>query len=139
MKGELVPGEDISPELKRFIHNTINSVEQLEVLLFLMSNAERDWSAAQISEKTRMAEESVASKLQELHAAQLLTLQGTSSSSAAPLYRYAPTTEALAQEVATSLDRAYKERKDTVIQLIFSKPMENIRVFADAFRIRRKS
>jgi hypothetical protein len=135
-----VPGEDISPELKKFIHNTINSVEQLEILLFLMSNADRDWSAEQITEKTRIPVESVTTKLQDLHAAQLLTLQGFSETTpTAQLYRYAPTSEALAQEMADSLDRAYKERKDTVIQLIFSKPMENIRVFADAFRIRRKS
>jgi hypothetical protein len=136
----MVAGEDISPELKRFIQNTINSVEQLEVLLFLMSNAEKEWSVEEISLRTRLAPESVAARLEDLHAAQLLTRAQTDSSQpAAHLYRYAPTTKALAQEVADSLDRAYKERRDTVIQLIFSKPLDNIRIFADAFRIRRKN
>jgi hypothetical protein len=126
--------EQISPEVKRFIHSTINSVEQLEVLLFLMSNAEREWSAEEVSERIRSTPESVAPKLEDLYAARLLTVQRQTR----PLYRYAPNSDALAQEVAESLDKAYKEGKDTVIQLIFSRPLSNIRIFADAFKIRRE-
>jgi hypothetical protein len=125
--------EQISPEVKRFIHSTINSVEQLEVLLFLMSNPERDWSADEVSERIRSTPESVASKLEDLYAARLLTV----TRGPVPVYCYKPNSEALAQEVAESLDRAYKEGKDTIIQLIFSRPLSNIRVFADAFRIRK--
>ncbi|MEZ0326655.1 MAG: hypothetical protein ACAH95_12190 [Fimbriimonas sp.] len=127
--------EQISPEVKRFIHSTINSVEQLEVLLFLMSNAEREWSAEEVSERIRSTPESVLSKLEELYAARLLTVRREPKT----CYRYAPNTDALAQEVAESLDRAYKEGKDTIIQLIFSRPMDNIRIFADAFKIRREN
>jgi hypothetical protein len=126
-----VAGE-ISPEVRRFIHSTINSVEQLEVLLFMMSNPEREWSAVDVSDRTRMAEDSVAEKLEDLYQAQLLTVTRASVS----LYRYEPNSPALAQEVAESLDRAYKEGKDTIIQLIFSRPLSNIKVFADAFRIK---
>jgi hypothetical protein len=126
--------EEISPEVRRFIHNTINSVEQLEVLLFLMSNPDREWSAEEVGERVRSTPESVASKLADLQAARLLTVRNDP----ALLYRYAPESSALAEEVAQSLDRAYRERKDTVIQLIFSRPLNNIRVFADAFRIRKE-
>jgi predicted transcriptional regulator len=126
-------GEEISPEVKHFIHSTINSVEQLEVLLFLMSNAERAWTADEISSRVRLTHESVTSKLEELLRAKLLT----ASTDEPPQYCYEPDSKALAQEVADSLDKAFRERKDTVIQLIFSRPMDNIKVFADAFRIRR--
>jgi len=127
-------GEAISPEVRKFIHGTINSVEQLEVLLFLMSNAESDWSPAEVSERVRSTPESVEPKLVDLLAARLVTVRDEGG----PRYRYAPESGALAEEVAQSLDKAYRERKDTVIQLIFTRPMDNIRVFADAFRIRRK-
>ncbi len=125
--------EQISPEVKRFIHSTINSVEQLEVLLFLMSNEEREWSAEEIGERIRSTPESVAPKLEELCAARLVSVRREGRD----CYRYAPHSDALAKEVAESLDKAYKEGKDTIIQLIFSRPMDNIRIFADAFRIRR--
>lgn len=127
--------EEISPEVRRFIHHTINSVEQLEVLLFLMSNPEREWTAQEVSERVRLTAESVASRLEDLYQARLLS-RGAAQDP--PCFRYAPDSNALAQEVAESLDRAYKERKDTVIQLIFSRPLDNIRVFADAFRIKRR-
>lgn len=128
-----MPGDEVSPEVKRFIHSTIDSVEQLEVLLFLMSNPERDWSAEEVGASIRATPESVASKLEDLHRARLLNMRPGQP----PCYRYAPDSTAIEKEVAESLDRAYRERKDTVIKLIFSRPMKNISVFANAFRIRR--
>jgi hypothetical protein len=128
-----LPGEEISPELKRFIQEAINSVDQLEVLLFLMSNPDREWTVEEITDRTRLTEDSVRDKLQGLSRAQIIV----ESPGPAPTYCYAPNSPALATEVAQSLDLAYKERRDTVIQLIYSRPMDNIRVFADAFRIRK--
>ena len=126
--------DQISPEVKRFIQNAINSVEQLEVLLFLVSNPEQAWSAEDVSARIRVAPETVAAKLAELHKAQLLAV----TDEEAPRYRYAPATSALAQEVADRLNQAYKEGKDTIIQLIYSRPLDNIRYFADAFRIKKE-
>jgi hypothetical protein len=130
-KGAL-SGQEISAEVKRFIHRTINSVEQLEVLLFLMSNAEEEWTAQEASERIRLSAEQVALCMAELVEAQLLKV------GAGGRYRYAPKSSALEQEVADSLDRAYRERRSSVIELIYSRPLENIRVFSDAFRIRRE-
>jgi predicted transcriptional regulator len=127
-----VSSEEVSHEVRRFIRKTINSVEQLEVLLFLMSNADSEWNAKQISTKIRVSPESVSSKLLELSAAQLLSSQNGSE----PTYRYSPSSSAIASEVAESLDQAYREGKDTVIELIYSRPLDNIRIFADAFRLR---
>jgi hypothetical protein len=128
-----VPGE-ISPQLRKFIQTTINSVEELEVLLFMMSNSEHSWSPVQVSERTRLALDSVNEKLRALASAQLVSVEPEQ----ADHYRYAPNSKALAEEVARTLDAAYRERKDTVIQLIYSRPFENIRVFADAFRIKEE-
>jgi hypothetical protein len=123
----------ISPEVRRFIQNAINSVEQLEVLLFLVSNAERSWSAREVSERVRLAPDTVEARLVELRAAQLLV----STTDSEVRYHYAPQSSALAQEVAESLNKAYKERREALIQIIYSRPLANIKFFADAFRLRK--
>jgi DNA-binding MarR family transcriptional regulator len=130
-----VPDSDITPQVKRFIHETINSVEQLEVLLFLVSNPEQEWSGADVADRLRASFDSVSAKLADLQAAQLLAVRRDEEKGL--LYRYSPGSSALANEVAASLTRAYDEGKDTLIQLIYTKPLANIRYFADAFRLRK--
>jgi hypothetical protein len=129
-----VAGEELSPKVIQFIQQTINSVEQLEVLLYLMSNPDQSWTAAEIGEKLRSTAESVGAKLRDLHQAHLLE----SKSEKEPRYRYAPRSTALAKEVAESLRKAYLERKDSVIELIYSRPLEHIRIFSDAFNLRKE-
>ena len=129
-----MPGEEITAQVKQFIRETINSVEQLEVLLFVVSNPEREWSAAEVSSRIRAPEESVAAKLAGLQQVGLVAVRQADIA----LYRYLPGSSALAQEVADSLKQAYEEGRESLIQLIYSRPMDNIRYFADAFRIRRK-
>lgn len=53
-------------------------------------------------------------------------------------YQYRPRTDALGTAVAALAD-AYAERRVTVIGLIFAKPPETLRAFADAFRLRKDS
>lgn len=125
-------GGEFSDAIRRFIHDSIHSVEQLEVLLLLADSAEQEWNAAQVSQKLYTQPESVAMRLADLHARGLLTI-----GSAPGLYRYVAPTPAL-DEVVRDLDLAYKERKDAVIGAIFSRPLDDLRTFSDAFRIRRK-
>lgn len=129
-----MPGDEIPDEVKKFIHRTIESVDQLEVLLFLMSNPDREWSAEEVSAKIRLASESTAEKLRDLTAAHLLTARDRPPM----LYRYAPSSRAIEGEVAENLNRAYREGRDAIIQLIYTRPLDNIRIFADSFRIKRK-
>jgi hypothetical protein len=51
-------------------------------------------------------------------------------------FRYEPRSADLADAVQ-ALARAYADRRVTVIGLIFAKPTDKIRSFADAFRIRK--
>jgi hypothetical protein len=51
-------------------------------------------------------------------------------------FRFDPRTTELAQAIE-ELARAYADRRVTVIGLIFAKPLDKIRSFADAFRIRK--
>jgi hypothetical protein len=127
-------GSEVPSEISRFIDATINSVEQLEVLLFFVSNPEQEWSAADVAVHLNAPHEPTLGRLADLHRVQLLALRQDEEKG--PLYRYSPGTSALANEVAASLTRAYEEGKDTLIQLIYTRPLANIRYFADALRLR---
>jgi hypothetical protein len=122
-----------SNELLAFIREHIHSIEQLEVLLMIRRRADVEWTPASVSEEMRTGVPSASTRMKDLESRGLLqsTKNGTQSS-----YRYAPRTPELESAVA-ELDRAYAERRYTIIDLIFSKPVDKIRVFAEAFRIRR--
>ena len=52
-------------------------------------------------------------------------------------YQYAPRSDDLHGTVLR-LAATYRERRVAVVTLIASKPIENVRAFSDAFRIRRR-
>lgn len=124
--------DEISSEVDQFIRNHIASVERLEVLLLLMESSRQEWSAAQVAQKLYRQSESVAVHLEALAKAGLLS----HSQNEATTYRYAPASGATDSTVR-ALEKAYRERKDTVIRLIFSRPPDALRSFSDAFRIRK--
>jgi hypothetical protein len=53
-----------------------------------------------------------------------------------PVYKYQPINAELAAAVE-ALASAYAERRLKVLEFLFSKPMAPLRVFSDAFRIRK--
>ena len=121
--------EGISEEERRFITDHINSVEQLEVLLFLYNNASKEWSAAEVGHKLRIDQGSAAGRMADLHSQGLLV----SISSQPPLYRYNPKTSDLDRAVS-SMSRTYSKHRYSVINLIFSKPIDKIRTFSDSLK-----
>lgn len=126
-------GGGITAEVEQFIGDSIPSVEQLEVLLLLLEAPGQEWSASEVSQKLHRQPTSVAARLQDLHSRGLLGVREQDP----PLYSYAPGAR---DEVVRALNRAYKERKDAVIQMIFSPARNqnnNLRAFSDAFKIRR--
>ncbi|RYF48842.1 MAG: hypothetical protein EOO38_09255 [Cytophagaceae bacterium] len=125
--------DEISREVDKFIRDHISSVEQLEVLLLLAQPPQQEWSAAQVAQKLYRQPESVGAHLKALEEAKLLTV----GEGGGPTYRYG-TTSVTTDSTVRALDKAYRERKDTVIRLIFSRPPDAIRSFADAFRFRPK-
>ena len=118
--------------VKEFIADHINSVEQLEVLLLLHRRREATWGAAEVGRELRIDQSWAAAQLEDLSTRGLLAR----TQAAAPLYQYGPATPALEQAVG-ALAATYAERRVTVISLIFAKPNDNIRTFADAFRFRK--
>ncbi len=123
---------DLPEEVRRLIADHIDSVEQLEILLLLYQHPERTWSAEAVARELRVAAISAGERLEDMAFAGLLARKDGKPVE----YRYAPTNGALADAVR-GLSTAYSERRVTVINLIFSKPVDKIRTFADAFRLRK--
>jgi DNA-binding IclR family transcriptional regulator len=118
-------------DVHRFLHQHIESVEQLEVLLLLWRAPERGWNSDEVATAVYSHPSSVVRRLAMLYG------QGLLREREPGCYQYAPRTAEL-HDTVTRLDHMYRERRVAVITLIASKPIENVRAFSDAFRIRRK-
>jgi hypothetical protein len=121
------------PDIVRdFIIEHIDSVEQVEILLLLRQKTGRTWTAESMARELRIAAGSAGTRLSDLkRLGFVVAVDGAPGE-----YRYAPRTPELDEKVR-GLAEAYSERRVTVINLIFSKPIDTIRTFADAFRLRR--
>ena len=124
----------ISPEVRALIVDRIDSVVQLELLLLLQASAGRAWTAPEVAQQLRIEPSWAAGQLGEL-AARGLAAPGDAAG-ASDAFRYAPAPPSLDATVV-QLARDYAERRVTVITMIFSKPLDKLRTFADAFRIRK--
>jgi predicted ArsR family transcriptional regulator len=121
----------IPPRVQRFISSHIDSIEKLEVLLLMRARADREWTARDVSQELRITEVSAEARLQDLTARKLLEEKGSP-----PSYRFRPASADDAQDVA-ALQETYSSRRVSVISFIFSKPLDRVRGFADAFRLKR--
>jgi hypothetical protein len=117
-------------DVHRFLYQHVESVEQLEVLLLLWQAPDRTWTADDVARALYSHPSSVASRLA------LLMGQGMLRETQPGMYQYAPRSEELHDTISRVVN-TYRERRVAVITLIASKPLENVRAFSDAFRIRR--
>jgi hypothetical protein len=124
--------DEIPADVRQFIIDHLNSVAQLEVLLLLRSDAQRDWSGEDVARALYTAADVTAGQLADLHARGLLAAAEPPEAR----YRYGPRTSELGDLVARLAD-VYRERRVSVITLIYSKPVDKVRTFADAFKLRK--
>lgn len=122
----------IPPRVQRFISTHIDSIEKLEVLLLMRTRADREWTARDVSQELRITEASASARLEDLAARRLLAVK----EGPPPRYRFSPTSSDDAQDVS-ALQETYSTRRVSVISFIFSKPLDKVRGFADAFRLKR--
>ena len=122
----------IPPDVRQFIADHIDSVLQLEILLLLLREPEKDFAVADVVTELRVDLAFVTEQLENLCARGMLTcVQGEKK-----LYRYGPRTPET-QRAIEGLRTAYADRRVSVISLIFAKPVDKLRSFADAFRLRK--
>lgn len=119
---------EIPERLRIFIRVNFNSVSLLDVLFLMKHASPRSWTAKEISNEMRTNDSYAASQLTELAHAKLIHLEGDS-------YTFAPQEDAV--ELVEELERLYSARRSTVINFIYSQPIDSIRNFADAFKIKK--
>ncbi|HEX8361692.1 MAG TPA: hypothetical protein VF613_16365 [Longimicrobium sp.] len=122
----------IPDEVRRLIAERIASAEMLEILLLLEREPERGWTADEVSRQVFTVPAAAIGSLEGLVAQGLAASDGAAN----PTYRYAPASGEIRQQV-TALAAAYRASRVAVIQLVFAKPADPLRSFADAFRVRR--
>ncbi len=120
-------------DVVRFLNRHIDSVEQLEVLLLLHRAAESAWTAEMVAAALYTQPASAARRLAALYGDGLIEQVAGQDRA----YRYVPYSSDAGEMISTLAD-TYRERRVAVVTAIASKPMENVRAFSDAFRLRRK-
>jgi DNA-binding Lrp family transcriptional regulator len=116
----------ISDQVKKLLTEHIDSVEQLEILLLLHESRHRTWTVDEVNERVCSSPASVRSRLDGLEQRGFIQRRNTD-------YRYATSSEL--DGVVAELARTYAERRFTVIELIFARPSDKLRAFADAFKV----
>lgn len=125
--------EGIAEPIKQFIFENVDSVELLEVLLFVYRQNDRTWSADEIGQELRSNPRSVAQRLE------FIQRLGFIAPDDRAVGRYQLKISSLQPEqtaLLAELAEAYRVRRHQILELIFS-PLKKARHFADAFTIGR--
>jgi hypothetical protein len=125
---------DFPPELRTFIQGTIPNIEAAEVLLLFAR--ERD-AALGIEAIVDGLKPTVLEAVQVRRYLSLFQERRLIAETGDGTYRYSPESEAL-ERVVRGLAKAYNERPVTLVRLIYTLRDENIRSFADAFRLKKE-
>lgn len=125
-----MPDQELSPELRRFIGQHLDSVESIEILLLLRRSPDTYWAAEATAGQLSIRLPNAAAKLDALSRSGLLAMGGQTGA-----YRYAPRTEELRSAVDLLAD-AYANRPVSIINTIYSGNREKLRAFSDAFRMK---
>jgi hypothetical protein len=120
--------------VQAFIAEHITSVAQLELLLLLRSRASDELDADEVARTLYTSPDMMAVQLAELEGHGLLVSRMDSTR----VYRYQPRSAELKTTVS-HLAEMYKERRVSVISAIYAGPVDRVRTFADAFKLRRET
>jgi hypothetical protein len=126
-------GRPIPEAVDQFLAKYVNSIEYLEILLLLADDPERRFTAEEVAQEIYAVNVSASRRLEKMVADRLVEATEKSARS----YRFAPVDQQMRTLVA-QVAQTYRERRVAVITLIASRPMENVRAFADAFRLGKK-
>ena len=125
--------DPISEEVKRFLVAHIDSIAELEILVFLREHRDLSWPSSLVGDQIYLREEQTADLLVKLVNKGLLTTDGLSPAS----YQYRPPN----QETGRLLDQlaeAYAKYLVPVTNLVHKKSSRDIEGFSDAFKFRKE-
>jgi hypothetical protein len=123
----------IPTTVREFVMRYITSVEELEILLLLYTERHRDWSVTEVNTRIRSQESSVANWLAVLASLKLIS----PTSGNADRYQFAPESESLLEQTG-AVAAVYNDFRVRIIELIYSRPSEQLLNFANAFNLRKR-
>jgi hypothetical protein len=129
---EKLEDNKIPEEIRVFTYKYITSLEQLEVLCQFVNNPNTELNSSMLNQTLKTNTSSIESRLEDLFNKGFLVLKNSEKK----LYQYGPRTDQLHLE-ARKITQFYKDNYHSMINLIYSKPMDNIRSFADSFKLRK--
>jgi DNA-binding MarR family transcriptional regulator len=125
-----VAGPPVPEDVARLLSSSIDSVAELEVLLFLHKRPDAEWDPKAVADLLYMDRALSLAIFKKLHARGFLTFREQPSL----LYRYAPPRDMLA--ALDKLAALYAERRMMVIALIAARRPSGLQLFSNAFRLR---
>jgi DNA-binding IscR family transcriptional regulator len=123
---------ELSARVCQFIDQNIESLAELETLLLMRRDPQSSCDAADIAKALYISTEQAGRLLADL------ARRGMIVSTEAHATRYSlNSSNANSDAAIAEVALAYEERRVAVISLIYSKPLNKVQTFADAFRLRK--
>jgi DNA-binding transcriptional ArsR family regulator len=126
--------DPLPEEIKRFMDESIESVDQLEILRILGEDPQEEWSVPLLASKVQVEPQTLSSHLAALNSRGLLRAVQRGSDF---FCQYGPQTPELEDRVNRLL-QLYKERPVTMIRMVYERASKVLQTFADAFKIRKE-
>jgi hypothetical protein len=126
--------DPLPEEVRRFIFQYIDDVDQLEILRLLGELPQREWTSGDMAGAIQSTPQTVVVHLQTLQSRGLLS---TETREGVVYCRSHPATAELEFQLKRLL-QVYRERPVTMINVVYARATEAIKSFADAFRIRKE-
>jgi hypothetical protein len=123
--------DDLPKELRFFLETSINSIEQLQVLILLHAHPNRIWTTQEIATELRSVDSSIQKRLQDIYTRHIL-LEIPNKVNEHQFLPSSPVMHTLIDLLATENQlRPYQ-----VIDAIYASPDKSILDFANAFKMR---
>jgi hypothetical protein len=122
--------DEFPADLKQFIAQHVESLAQLEVLLYLREYVARELHPGEIINRLAITSEMAAAILADLVRRGFAVKLGAK-------FRYQPASEEIGRMIDL-LAETYRDRRLAVTTEIYSRPLDKVKTFADAFRIRKE-
>lgn len=119
-------------EIRQFIAQYIESLAQLEALLLMRREPERQWDAAELARSLYISDDMCRGMFNELERRRFVSRNSHTNT-----YSYT-SDDASSDKLLGELAEFYQERRVAVISEIYSNPVAKVQTFADAFRLRKE-
>jgi hypothetical protein len=124
--------DPIPSTVQQFLFANIDAVDQLEILRLVAAAPQQEHPALTLATKLHIEPPTAEQHIRNLEARGLLTI-----TAAQPLAcKYGPRSEEL-DGLLQQLMKTYLERPVTLIKMVYEKPADQLRSFADAFRLKK--